>query len=150
MLEQLKKQVCQASVDLVKEGLVIQTSGNVSGVDRRRGLVVIKPSGVPYDNLKPEHPVVALKTGKIVEGGLRPSSDATALWRASCASLPHVNGPWLATNTAGCCFGLARRVRSSPTRSYCFVRSITGFIARHCRDFERMMYVRLLPTTRSL
>ena len=116
MLEQLKKQVCQASVDLVKEGLVIRTSGNVSGVDRGRGLVVIKPSGVPYDNMKPEHPVVvSLETGKIVEGGLRPSSDATALWTASCASLPHVNGPWLATNTAGCCFGFNFSLRNVST-----------------------------------
>ena len=45
----LKEQVCEANLDLVKEGLVIQTWGNVSGIDRERGLVVIKPSGVPYD-----------------------------------------------------------------------------------------------------
>ena len=49
MLEQLKREVCQANLDLVKAGLVIQTWGNASGIDRRRGLMVIKPSGVPYE-----------------------------------------------------------------------------------------------------
>jgi L-ribulose-5-phosphate 4-epimerase len=76
MLEQLKKEVCQANLDLVKEGLVIQTWGNASGVDRERGLMVIKPSGVPYDGMAPNHMVVvSLETGKVVEGKLRPSSD---------------------------------------------------------------------------
>ena len=63
-------------MDLVAEGLVIQTWGNASGIDRARGLVVIKPSGVPYDGMKPEHMVVvSLETGKVVEGKLKPSSD---------------------------------------------------------------------------
>ena len=76
MLEQLKKEVCKANLDLVREGLVIQTWGNASGVDRRRGLMVIKPSGVPYDGMKPEHQVVvSLETGEVVEGKLKPSSD---------------------------------------------------------------------------
>ena len=76
MLEILKRDVCQANLDLVKEGLVIQTWGNVSGIDRAQGLVVIKPSGVPYDNMKPEHMVVvSLETGAVVEGKLKPSSD---------------------------------------------------------------------------
>ena len=75
MLE-LKQRVCEANLDLVREGLVIQTFGNVSGIDRERGLVVIKPSGVAYDKMKPEHmTVVALKSGQVVEGDLRPSSD---------------------------------------------------------------------------
>ena len=86
MLEQLKAEVCQANLDLVQEGLVIQTWGNVSGIDRKRGLVVIKPSGVPYDAMKPRHMVVvALDTGKVVAGNLRPSSDTPthlALYRA--------------------------------------------------------------------
>jgi L-ribulose-5-phosphate 4-epimerase len=86
MLEQLKKDVCQANLDLVKEGLVIQTWGNVSGVDRQKGLVVIKPSGVPYDKMKPSHMVVvSLETGKVVEGSLNPSSDTpthVVLYRA--------------------------------------------------------------------
>ncbi len=76
MLEELKRQVCEANLDLVREGLVIQTWGNASAIDRERGLVVIKPSGVPYANMKPEHMVVvSLGDGKVVEGNLKPSSD---------------------------------------------------------------------------
>ena len=86
MLEKLKAQVCQANLDLVAEGLVIQTWGTVSGIDRASGNVVIKPSGVPYDGMKPKHMVVvSLKTGKVVEGKLKPSSDTPthlALYRA--------------------------------------------------------------------
>lgn len=76
MLGDLKRQVWEANLELVREGLVIQTFGNVSGIDRARGLVVIKPSGVPYDTMKPEHMVaVSLASGEVVEGNLRPSSD---------------------------------------------------------------------------
>ena len=76
MLTQLKKEVCEANLDLVREGLVIQTWGNASAIDRAKGLMVIKPSGVPYERLKPEHMVlVSLATGKVVEGKLNPSSD---------------------------------------------------------------------------
>ncbi len=76
MLEKLKAAVCQANLDLVAEGLVIQTWGNASGIDRERGLVAIKPSGVPYDGMKTEHMViVSLADGEIVEGNLKPSSD---------------------------------------------------------------------------
>jgi len=86
MLDQLKQQVCDANLALVREGLVIQTFGNVSGIDRASGNVVIKPSGVAYDAMKPEQMVVvALDTGKVVEGDLRPSSDTSThlvLYRA--------------------------------------------------------------------
>lgn len=76
MLEKLKRQVCQANLDLVKEGLVVQTWGNVSGVDRASGHLVIKPSGVPYQGMAPEQMVVvSLATGRVVEGTLKPSSD---------------------------------------------------------------------------
>ena len=76
MLESLKKEVCGANLRLVAEGLVVQTWGNVSAIDRQRGLVVIKPSGVAYDQMKPGHMVVvSLKTGAVVEGDLNPSSD---------------------------------------------------------------------------
>jgi L-ribulose-5-phosphate 4-epimerase len=76
MLEDLKRQVCKANLDLVREGLVIQTWGNASAVDREHGVLVIKPSGVTYDGMKPEHMVVvSLDTGKILEGDLIPSSD---------------------------------------------------------------------------
>jgi L-ribulose-5-phosphate 4-epimerase len=76
MLEALKRDVCEANLQLVREGLVIQTFGNVSGVDRASGCVVIKPSGVGYDGMKPEQMVVlSLQTGEVVEGKLNPSSD---------------------------------------------------------------------------
>lgn len=75
MLEQLKKDVCAANLDLVKYGLVVFTWGNVSGIDRASGLVVIKPSGVSYDGMHPGQMVVVDLDGKVVEGDLRPSSD---------------------------------------------------------------------------
>ncbi|HTY89356.1 MAG TPA: L-ribulose-5-phosphate 4-epimerase [Candidatus Acidoferrum sp.] len=76
MLEKLKEEVCQANLDLVKAGLVVQTWGNASGIDREHDLVVIKPSGVPYAGMTPDHlAVVSLETGRVVEGQLKPSSD---------------------------------------------------------------------------
>lgn len=76
MLEELKRQVCAANLKLVAEGLVIQTWGNTSGIDRARGLVVIKPSGVAYDRMQPKDMVVvSLQTGQVVDGRLKPSSD---------------------------------------------------------------------------
>jgi L-ribulose-5-phosphate 4-epimerase len=86
MLEKLKQEVCCANLALVREGLVIQTFGNVSGIDRARGLAVIKPSGVSYEGMKPRHMVVvALADGRVVEGKLKPSSDTAThlvLYRA--------------------------------------------------------------------
>jgi L-ribulose-5-phosphate 4-epimerase len=75
LLEQLRKDVLEANLELVRRGLVLYTFGNASGVDRERGLVVIKPSGVDYDDLRPEHMVVTDLQGVVVEGDLRPSSD---------------------------------------------------------------------------
>jgi len=75
MLEKLKEQVFQANIDLVKHGLVVFTWGNVSGIDRERDLVVIKPSGVSYDQMKPKDMVVLNLYGQVVEGNLKPSSD---------------------------------------------------------------------------
>ena len=75
MLEELKKKVCKANLDLVKHGLVIFTWGNVSAIDPETKLVVIKPSGVSYDDMKPEDMVVVDLDGTVVEGELRPSSD---------------------------------------------------------------------------
>jgi L-ribulose-5-phosphate 4-epimerase len=76
MLEELKRRVCAANLKLVTEGLVVETWGNASGIDRERELVVIKPSGVAYDGMKAEHMVVvSLGKGKVVEGNLKPSSD---------------------------------------------------------------------------
>jgi L-ribulose-5-phosphate 4-epimerase len=75
MLERLKVEVCQANLDLVGHGLVTLTWGNVSGISDDRERVVIKPSGVSYDDMKPEHMVVVDLEGNVVEGNLRPSSD---------------------------------------------------------------------------
>ncbi len=75
MLEKLKESTLEANLELVARGLVLYTFGNASGIDRDAGLVVIKPSGVDYNHLKPEHMVVTDLEGRIVEGDLRPSSD---------------------------------------------------------------------------
>ena len=92
MLEKLKAEVCQANLDLVAEGLVIQTWGNASAVDRASGVMVIKPSGVPYSEMKPQHMVcVSLKTGKVVEGKLKPSSD-TATHLVLYRAFPKIGG----------------------------------------------------------
>lgn len=91
MLEQLKKEVYEANMQLVKHGLVIFTWGNVSGIDREHGLVVIKPSGVEYDRMSPMDMVVVDLDGNIVEGYLKPSSDTPThieLYRA----FPHIGG----------------------------------------------------------
>jgi L-ribulose-5-phosphate 4-epimerase len=75
LLKELRTAVLDANLELVKAGLVLYTFGNASGVDREQGLVVIKPSGVDYDDLRPEHMVVTDLHGKIVDGNLKPSSD---------------------------------------------------------------------------
>jgi L-ribulose-5-phosphate 4-epimerase len=75
VLEALRTEVLEANLELVRRGLVIYTFGNASGVSREQGLIVIKPSGVPYDQMKPEHMVVTDLAGHVVEGNLKPSSD---------------------------------------------------------------------------
>jgi len=75
LLPQLREQVLEANLELVRRGLVLYTFGNASGIARDQKLVVIKPSGVPYQEMKPEHLVVTDLEGKIVEGTFRPSSD---------------------------------------------------------------------------
>jgi L-ribulose-5-phosphate 4-epimerase len=75
LLPRLREEVLEANLELVRRGLVLYTFGNASGISRDRDLVVIKPSGVPYEQMKPEHLVVTDLEGKIVEGDLRPSSD---------------------------------------------------------------------------
>src|SRR5579875_3638726 len=75
MLDGLRRQVLEANLELVRRGLVLYTFGNASGIDRESGLVAIKPSGVPYEEMKPEHMVITDMDGKVVEGNLRPSSD---------------------------------------------------------------------------
>jgi L-ribulose-5-phosphate 4-epimerase len=75
LLQTLREEVLEANLELVRRGLVLYTFGNVSGIDRGRGLVAIKPSGVDYGKLKPEDIVISDLDGKIVDGALRPSSD---------------------------------------------------------------------------
>jgi len=75
MLEKLREEVLEANLELVRRGLVLYTFGNASGIDRASGLVVIKPSGVPYERMTPADLVITDLNGKTVEGKLRPSSD---------------------------------------------------------------------------
>ena len=75
LLASLREEVLEANLELVKRGLVLYTFGNASGIDRQQGLVVIKPSGVDYDDLRPEHMVVTDLEGVVVDGTLKPSSD---------------------------------------------------------------------------
>src|SRR5262245_4364204 len=85
MLESLRADVLEANLELVRRGLVIYTFGNASGFAREQGLVVIKPSGVPYDRLGPADMVISDLNGDIVEGKLKPSSDLAthiAIYRA--------------------------------------------------------------------
>ena len=103
MLKRLKEQVCQANLLLPKHGLVTFTWGNVSGIDREKGLVVIKPSGVSYDDMKAEDMVVVeLETGKKVGGSLKPSSDTAThleLYKAfpNIGGIVHTHSRWATT-----------------------------------------------------
>ena len=103
MLEQLKEQVFRANLLLPKHGLVTFTWGNVSGIDREQGLVVIKPSGVSYEDMKAEDMVVVeVETGKTVEGSLKPSSDTAThleLYKAfpNIGGIVHTHSRWATT-----------------------------------------------------
>lgn len=91
MLEELKKEVYEANMLLPKYGLVTFTWGNVSGIDREKGLFVIKPSGVEYDKLRPEDMVVVDLKGNKVEGDYKPSSD-TATHMVLYNHFPNIGG----------------------------------------------------------
>lgn len=108
MLTELKEAVWKANLDLAKSGLVILTFGNVSGIDRRRGIVAIKPSGVPYDSLKADDIVLVDLEGQTVEGWLSPSSDTpthVALYKA----FPAIGGVAHAHSEYATMFAQARR-----------------------------------------
>lgn len=99
MLEELKQLVYEANMELPRRGLVTYTWGNVSGIDREVGLVVIKPSGVSYEALTPQDMVVVDLEGNVVEGHLRPSSDTlthTELYKAfpEIGGVVHTHSPW--------------------------------------------------------
>ena len=111
MLEELKQQVCEANLLLPKYDLVTFTWGNVSAIDRSSGLVVIKPSGVPYDGMSVEDMVVVDLDGKVVEGKWKPSSDTAThlvLYRAfpQCGGIVHTHSRW-ATSFAQAGVGIA-------------------------------------------
>ncbi len=109
MLEELKEQVCAANLELAARGVVIYTWGNVSGIDRESGAVVIKPSGVDYDGMKPADMVVVdLETGKVLEGDLKPSADTPThleLYRA----FPDIGGITHTHSTNAVAFAQAGR-----------------------------------------
>ena len=91
LLKTLREEVLEANLELVRRGLVLYTFGNVSGIDRREGLVAIKPSGVPYEELTPAQIVISDLEATIVDGSLRPSSDLPThveLYK----SFPHIGG----------------------------------------------------------
>jgi len=114
LLAKLREEVLEANLELVRKGLVLATFGNASGVARGEGLIVIKPSGVPYDEMKPEDLVVTDLHGKIVEGTLRPSSDLpthAALYRAfpAIGGIAHTHSEyataWAQSRKSIPCFG---------------------------------------------
>nr|WP_303244186.1 L-ribulose-5-phosphate 4-epimerase [uncultured Cellulosilyticum sp.] len=99
MLEELKKQVYEANMELVKRNLVVYTWGNVSGIDRESGYFIIKPSGVDYEKLKPEDMVVMDLEGNKIEGEYKPSSDTAThleLYKAfpEIGGIVHTHSPW--------------------------------------------------------
>lgn len=108
MLEQLKEEVLKANLDLVKNGLVLFTWGNVSALDRKTGFVVIKPSGVEYDCMKAEDMVVVDLNGKVVEGKYRPSSD-TPTHLELYKSHPEIGGVVHTHSTYATAFAQAER-----------------------------------------
>ena len=109
MLDELKPHVCQANLDLVDHGLVTLTWGNVSGLSPDGAHLVIKPSGVAYDVMQPEHMVVvSVATGEVAEGSLRPSSD-TATHRVLYQQFRGVGGITHTHSTRATAFAQARR-----------------------------------------
>jgi len=99
MLEQLKSEVFEANLELVRKGMVIYTWGNVSGIDREQGLIVIKPSGVSYDRMTPDDMVVVDLDGKVLTPHLKPSSDTAThlvLYRQfkNIGGVVHTHSEW--------------------------------------------------------
>ena len=127
MLEELKKEVWEANLLLPKYNLVTFTWGNVSGIDRKKGLVVIKPSGVEYDTMQPEDMVVLDLDGNIVEGSKRPSSDTTThlvLYRAwpEIGGIVHTHSRWATTLRQPTRAGAAENYRAPKRATACTAR----------------------------
>ncbi len=108
MLDDLKERVCRANLDLVRRGLVFETWGNASAIDRESGLVVIKPSGVAYDRMKAGDMVVVDAAGRVVDGAYKPSVD-TPVHRALYDAFPAVGGIVHTHSHHATCFAQARR-----------------------------------------
>ena len=108
MFDALKEEVCHCYIELAHSGLVTLTWGNVSGIDRQQGIVVIKPSGVPYDQLEPRSMVVVDLDGNVVEGDLRPSSD-TATHLALYRGFAQIGGIAHSHSRCATIFAQARR-----------------------------------------
>jgi L-ribulose-5-phosphate 4-epimerase len=108
LLKTLREEVVAANQDLVRQGVVVFTFGNVSGIARKDGLIAIKPSGVPYEELSAEQIVITDLTGKVVESNLRPSSDLPThveLYRA----FPNIGGVAHTHSEYGTAFAQAKR-----------------------------------------
>ena len=114
LLQSLREQVLEANLELVRRGLVLYTFGNASGIDRDKGLIAIKPSGVDYDKMRPADLVITDLDGKVVEGKLRPSSDLpthAVLYRAfpQIGGVAHTHSEYATSWAQACtpipCFG---------------------------------------------
>ncbi|MBN1418217.1 MAG: L-ribulose-5-phosphate 4-epimerase [Planctomycetes bacterium] len=114
MLDELKHEVCEANLEVQRRGLVIYTWGNVSAIDRGRGIFGIKPSGVSYEDLRPETIVLVDLEGRVVEGRFRPSTDTEShrvLYRAfpDVGGIVHTHSPWATVFAQACipipCYG---------------------------------------------
>jgi L-ribulose-5-phosphate 4-epimerase len=156
MLEALRQQVVKANQAIVRHGLVLSTFGNVSAIDRAQGLVAIKPSGVPYADLKPDDIVVTDLDGKIVAGTLRPSSDLDThlvLYRAfaSIGAVVHTHSEfatiWAQANRSIPCYGTTHAdyfygpvpctpVLSAQEVQQAYVRNTGEAIVRHFHSAE--------------
>jgi len=114
MLDDLKREVCEANLEVQRRGLVIYTWGNVSAIDRGRGIFGIKPSGISYEDLRPETIVLVDLEGRVVEGRFRPSTDTEThrvLYRAfpRVGGIVHTHSPWATAFAQACipipCYG---------------------------------------------
>ena len=149
-LNKLKESVYRANRKLIESGLVLFTFGNVSGVDRERAVLVIKPSGVPYDALSPDNMIsVSLETGKVIDSDLKPSSDTPThleIYRAfkTCGGIVHTHSEY-ATLKLKILSAASRRFVTAYTtkfRSRHFIWS--GALKRCWREPKKWLQLNLL------
>ena len=136
MLEQLKKEVYEANMDLVAKGMVIYTWGNVSGIDREKGLVVIKPSGVDYATMTWEDMVVVDMEGNVVEGKYKPSSD-TPTHLVIYKAFPETGGVVHTHSTYGVTFAQAGLdIPAFGTTEFALCVSVVVYLPTVLTDFQ--------------